>query len=66
MCDVQLCSERLLTVEESVECVVWRSWLMQVPADMAGTHPGMDYMHKNKTREKAVREKVRHRERGLD
>jgi len=45
-----------------VECVVLRSWLMQVPADMAGTHPGMDYKLKNKTREKAVREKERQRE----
>lgn len=64
MCDVQLCSERLLTVEESVECVVLRSWLMQVPADIAGTQPGMD--HKNKTREKAVREKERQKVRRLD
>lgn len=49
-----------------MECVVLRSWLMQVPADMAGTQPGMDYKHKNKTREKAVREKERQKECRLD
>lgn len=64
LCDVQLCSERLLTVEESVECVVLRRWLMQVPADMAGTQPDMD--HKNKMREKAVREKEKQKVRRLD
>lgn len=47
-----------------MECVVLRSWLMQVPADMAGTQPDMD--HKNKMREKAVREKEKQKVRRLD
>lgn len=39
---IQLCSEKMLTVEGSVEYVVLRGQLMQVLADMAGAHPSMD------------------------
>lgn len=63
---IQLCSEKLLTVEGSVEYVVLRGRLMQVLADMAGAHPSMDYTHKSKTRESRERKSERQRERGLD
>lgn len=63
---IQLCSERLLTVKESVECVVLCGQLTQVLAYMAGTHPSMDYTQKSKTRESRERKSERQRERGLD
>lgn len=66
MSRIQLYSERLLTVEESVECVVLHGRLTQVLADTAGAHPGMDYTQMSKTRESRERNSERQREQGLD